>query len=225
MHRDRALAAGVPAAERWESLPPEARGEGPPDELLARSLHRERGQMVLDDVRDLPRAPLVVAEGSVVPATLISSGLADETRAIWLLPTASFQRPQLAELPPGARRLYSLLRDVIEQETREHRAPALTVDGSRGIDELTDAVESLFAAAIAKGPTAATRGERLALLRESNEAIAEQVRGYYRRPWAAGDPESVIRSFLCECGEPSCTAFVEISVERTTEPVYAPGHE
>ena len=181
--------------------------------------------MVIDDVRDLPGAPLVVAEGSVVPASLISSGLADETRAIWLHPTPSFQGPQLAELPPGARRLYSLLRDVIEQETREHGAPVLTVDGTRGLDELTDAVETLFAAAIAEGPTAGTRTERQALLRDANEAIAEQVRGYYRRPWADGDPESVIRSFLCECGEPSCTAFVEISVERAAEPVYAPGHE
>jgi len=180
--------------------------------------------MVIDDVRDLPRAPLVLAEGSVVPASLISSGFADETRAIWLLPTASFQRPQLAELPPGARRLYSLLRDVIEQETREHGAPVLTVDGTRGIEELTDAVDEIFATAIGEGPTAA-REERQALLRGANEAIAEQVRGYYRRPWADGDPESVIRSFLCECGESSCIAFAEVSVERAAKPVYAPGHE
>ena len=224
-HRDRALAAGVPAAERWESLPPEARGEASQDELLAGSLHRERGQMVIDDVRALPAVPLVVAEGSVVPASLISSGLADETRAIWLIPTASFQRPQLAELPPGARRLYSLLRDVIEQETRGHGAPVLTVDGTRGLDEVTDAVEAVFAAAIAEGPKAATRDDRQGLLRGANEAIAEQVRGYYRRPWADGDPESVIRSFVCECGEPGCTAFVEVSVERADGPVYAPGHE
>lgn len=181
--------------------------------------------MVIDDVRDLPRAPLVAAEGSVVPASLISSGLADQTRAIWLLPTESFQRAQLAELPPGARRLYSLLRDVIEHETREHGAPVLTVDGTRGIEELTNDVDELFATAIAEGPTAATRAERQALLRGANEAIAEQVRGYYRRPWADGDPESVTRSFLCECGESSCTAFVEVSVERTAKPVYAPGHE
>jgi hypothetical protein len=214
----------VAAARRWESLTPEERGEAPADELLAMSLHRERGQMAIDDVRSLPVTPLVVAEGSVVPASLISSGLADERRSVWLLPTPDFQRTQLAELPPGARTLYSLLSDVIDQETREHGAPVLAVDGTRAIEEMAQAVEKLFAAALAEGPRAETRRERQALLRGANEAVVEQVRGYYRRPWADGDPESVFRSFLCECGESSCSASVKVSVERATEPVYAPGH-
>jgi hypothetical protein len=214
----------VAAAERWESLTPEERGEAPPDELLAMSLHRERGQMLIDDVRALPTTPLVVAEGSVVPASLISSGLSDDRRAVWLLPTPGFQRPQLAELPPGARTLYSLLGDVIDQETREHGASVLTVDGTRGIEEMTRAVEGLFAAAIAEGPRAESRSERQALLRGANEAVVEQVRGYYRRPWADGEPESVVRSFVCECGESRCSASVQVTVERAAEPVYAPGH-
>jgi hypothetical protein len=214
----------VAAARRWESLTPEERGEAPPDELLAMSLHRERGQMVIDDVRSLPATPLVVAEGSAVPASLISSGLSDARLAVWLLPTPGFQRPQLAELPFGARTLYSLLRDVIDQETREHGAPVLAVDGTRGIEEMTQAVQKRFAAAIAEGPRAETRRERQVLLRGANEAVVEQVRGYYRRPWADGDPESVFRSFLCECGESSCSASVKVTVERAAEPVYAPGH-
>jgi hypothetical protein len=64
------------------------------------SLHRERGEMVIDDLHALPPAPLVVAEGSEVPAWVISRGLADVTRAIWLMPTPSFQRASLADLPP-----------------------------------------------------------------------------------------------------------------------------
>lgn len=39
----------------------------------------ERAVMVLDDVRQLPAAPLVVAEGSVISADLI-----DPARAVWL---------------------------------------------------------------------------------------------------------------------------------------------
>jgi len=214
----------VAAAERWESLPPAARGEAPPDELLAMSLHRERGQMTIDDVRALPATPLIVAEGSVVPASLISSGFSDETRAVWLLPTPGFQRAQLTHLPPGARTFYSLLRDVIGQETREHGAPVLAVDGTRGIEEMADAVKQLFAEAIEEGPTAETASERQALLREANEAVVDQVRGYYRRPWAEGDAESVVRSFLCECGRTDCSESVEVSVERAAKPVYSPGH-
>ena len=223
-HRDRALAAGVEAAERWESLPVAARGEAPLDDLLAMSLHRDRGQMVIDDARALPATPLVVAEGSVVPPSLISSGFADEERAIWLIPTPGFQRAQLAGLPPGPSTLYTLLRDVIEQEAGEHGAPVLTVDGTRGIGELTDVVEQLFADAIAEGPTARTPAERQALLRAANEAVVEQVRGYYRRPWADGDSESVVRSFLCECGDTGCCESVEVTVERAAQPVYSPGH-
>ena len=116
------------------------------------SLHRERGPMVIDDVRALPSTPLIVAEGSTVPASVISTGLADHTHAIWLLPTPSFQREQFAEHGAGARTLYALLRNVVEQETREHDAPVLSVDGTRGIDEMTEEVDELFGGVIAKGP-------------------------------------------------------------------------
>lgn len=180
--------------------------------------------MVVDDLRALPTAPLVVAEGSEVPAWVISSGLADETRAIWLLPTPSFQRSRLADHPPGARTLYALLRDVVERETREHGAPVLTTDGTLGIEELTGAVEERFAGAIAEGPRAESSSERQELLRDANEAVVEQVRAYYRRPWAAGYSESVVRSFLCECGRTDCSESVEVTVERAAQPVYAPGH-
>jgi hypothetical protein len=188
------------------------------------SLHRERGQMVVDDLRALPPAPLVVAEGSDVPAWVISSGLADATRAIWLMPTPSFQAASLADLPLGARTLYSLLRDVVQAETSEHGAPVLTIDGTLDIDEVTDAVQRLFAGAISAGPKAETMSERRALLRGANEAGVEQVRAYYRRPWAVGDSESVVRPFLCECGRTDCSESVEVTVERAARPVYALGH-
>jgi hypothetical protein len=188
------------------------------------SLHRERGEMVIDDLHALPTAPLVVAEGSEVPAWVISGGLADVTRAIWLMPTPSFQRASLADLPPAARTLYALLRDVVEEETREHGAPVLAIDGTLGIDEVTDALEELFGGAISEGPKAETMSERRALLRDANEGGVEQVRAYHRRPWAEGDSESVVRPFLCECGRTDCNESVEVTVKRAAQPVYAPGH-
>ena len=99
------------------------------------------------------------------------------------------------------------------------------MDGSQDVEKTTDCVEALFADALAAGPRAGTIAERRDLLREANEALAAQVRGYYARPWASGDPESVARSFLCECGDPACGADVTRPVgELAAGPVLAPGH-
>ena len=206
-------------AQRWE--------EATPDEMLELSLHAERGPMIVDDLRLLPSSPLVVAEGSTLSPAVVSSGIADPARAVWLLPTPEFQRAQLDErgLARGPRELYLLLAQTIAESVEEHGAPKLTVDASRGIDEMVAAVEEAFAAALAEGPLAETRAERRALLREGNEAIATQVRGYYARPWADGDAESILRTFICECGETTCEASVDLVVGKLTNgPVLAPGH-
>lgn len=206
-HRDRALAAGSAAASRWESLAPKERWEAPPDELLAMSLHRERGQMVLEDLAALPPAPLVIAEGSTLPARA-----ANPDRSIWLVPTPELQRARLAAegTTGGTAQLYELLNDVISEEARD--LPMLLVDGSQGIEETTAAIEQRFADAIADGPRAQTIEERRTLLREINEAIVAQVRAYHARPWADGDPDVVVRRFVCECGDPACEAELERTV-------------
>lgn len=199
--------------ERWKATPAE---------IFDMSLHRERGQMIVDDLRQLPASPLIVAEGSPVsPACVV-----DRNRAVWLIPTPEFQHARLAErdLPPAPQRLYLLLAEEIEHEAREHAVPTLTVDVSRGVDDTVTDVEHLFADALAKGPRAETIGERRTLLREANEAIAEQVRGYHARPWADGDAELIVRAFVCECGQADCEARVETAVGASVEPVLAPGH-
>jgi hypothetical protein len=227
-HRDRALREGHLAARRWEAMTPAERWlDTTPAELLELSLHAERGSMVLDDIRRLPDSPLVVAEGSTVPPAAVSSGIADAARALWLIPTRQLQLRQLAErgTTPAASRLYLLLGEVIERDAREHGVPVLCVDGSRGIAETVAAAEDRFAAALAEGPRAETLAERRALLREANAAIAAQIRGYYARPWADGDAETVVREFLCECGDPSCEASVDLPVGGLEAgPVLAPGH-
>lgn len=228
VHRDRALAAGNAAARRWESLTPEERWErSEPADMLAMSLHRERGPMVVEDLAALPASPLTVAEGSVLPAAAVSSGLVERERAVWLVPTADVQRAQLAArgTAPGHARLYLLLREVIEREASEHGVPVLTLDGTASLAETAAAVERAFAAALAAGPRARTRSERRALLREANDAVAAQVRGYHARPWAAGDPETVVQVFACECGDPACERDVELPVGRlAVVRAFAPGH-
>jgi hypothetical protein len=227
-HRDRAVDAGNDAARRWEAMTPQQRWmESTPAEMLEMSLHAERGPMVLEDLRALPHSPLVVAEGSTLPAQAISDGIADRSRAVWLLPTDDFQGALLAAraTPPGPTALYRLLRDRIAREAGEHGAPTLLLDGSLDLEATVAAVEERFAAPLAHGSRAQTRAERRALLREANAAIVAQVRGYYARPWAEGDAESVVREFLCECGNAACHADVHVPVAAVTAgAVFAPGH-
>jgi hypothetical protein len=227
-HRDRALGSGNPAARRWETMTPQQRWvQSTPTQMLEMSLHAERGPMVLDDLRALPDSPLVVAEGSTLPARAVSSGLADPSRAVWLLPTDDFQRTLLGArgTPPGPTALYLLLRDRIAREASQHGVPRLLLDGSLDLEATVTAVEERFAAALAAGPCAEGRGERRALLREANEAIVAQVRGYYARPWAEGDAVSVVWGFCCECGSTACQASVHVPVATVLAgAVLAPGH-
>lgn len=228
MHRDRALAAGNAAARRWESLTPVQRWErSSPSEMVEMSLHRERGTMVIDDLRALPTSPLVIAEGSALPASAVSTGLAERSRAVWLLPTRSFQRAQLAGrgTSAGHAELYLRLAEVIEREAGQYDVPVVAVDRSTGAAQTIRVIERLFADALAAGPRARTPGERQALLREMNQAVVTQVRGYYARPWADGDPEAVIREFLCECGEPACDLDVRLAVGQVAAaPALAADH-
>jgi hypothetical protein len=221
-HRDRALRAGSLAALRWEALTPEERWQPDPSELLELSLHEQRGPMVVDDLRALPSSPLVVAEGSTLPAHSVP----DPSRAVWLLPAADFQRATLLErgTPRGPLSLYLALGETIALEAREADVPVLTVDGSRGVDALAAEVAERFASALAAGPRAESPAERRVLVREANEAIALQVRDYHARPWADGDADEVVMEFLCECADPGCGASVPLPVGEASAAVLAPGH-
>ena len=219
VHRDRAIAAGNEAAISWEGLSPDLRRMQPPDELLAMSLHRERGQMVVDDVRSLPTSPLIVAEGSVVrPADLRAGSL-----AAWLMPPAGTQPERLRTRDGDSVPLYELLAEVIAEEVAQAGANVIVASA---LPETVAALETVFAPRLARGPLARSVAERQALLRQANLDIVEQVRGYYARPWAVGDPEAVIRTFICECGATACESFVQTTVALAAAgPVIDPAHE
>jgi hypothetical protein len=228
VHRDRALADGVAAAQRFEALSPTERWDQPTDDLLAMSLHLERGPMVLDDVRALPTSPIVIAEGTTVPASSVTAGEIDRTHAVWLLPTAALQHRQLGDQPlnEGQRQLYRRLREETTREAEEAEVPIEIVDGTRTLDEMTTVVEQRFATIIAAGPTANSTVARQRLLRETNLAVVNQVRGFHARPWATGDAGSVTREFACECGEPSCETMVSANVaEAAAGPIRSQGHD
>ncbi|MCQ4211568.1 AAA family ATPase [Streptomyces longispororuber] len=221
-HRDRAVARGVAAAVRFETLSPDDRWAAPVDELLAMALHDERGPMVADDVRALPPAPLTVAEGTVVTPRL--AGAVPGRAALWLLPTPELLEKRLGEreLSAGRLSLYRRLAGVIETEVRDAGAPFLVVDGDT---DVVAAVAGRWRAEIAAGPHAAGRAERCALLREANEAVVAQYAGFFARPWAPGPPDGLRAPFSCECGDTRCTARVEhaVTVPAGTA-LLAPGH-
>jgi hypothetical protein len=210
-------------AIRWDRTPPAERWTVSAAEMLEMSLHHKRGVMVVDDLDALPRSPLVLAEGSTLPPAAVG----DRSRAVWLSPTPEFQRAVIDEhgLPPGPRELFAVLTETIEHEASEHGVRKVVVDGSCGIEATVATVERLFADALAEGPRAATLHERRALLREANEAIVAQVRGYYARPWAHGNADEVVRRFLCECGDRSCELSVAVTVGTAAAgPVVAARH-
>lgn len=204
-------------------MTPDERWRPDPAELLELSLHVERGPMVVDDLLGLPTPPLVVAEGSSVPARAVT----DRSRAVWLIPAPEFQRATLLGrgTAPGPLSLYLLLAETIASEARDADVPVLAVDGSLDVDALVAAVEERFAGALAEAPRAHTARERKVLLREMNEAIASQVRDFYARPWAEGDADEVVREFVCECADSACDAAVSLPVGRLSAgDVLAPGH-
>lgn len=222
------MTAGNVAAKRWESLTPADRWErSTPTEMLEMSLHVERGPMVIDDVRALPLSPLIVAEGSTLPASVIASGAAEPSRALWMLPTVEFQDAALAKsgTTGGQATLARLLRQEIECEAGEHNVPTLTVDGSMGVSAIVEVIELVFGDALAQGPRAETVDERRRLLPEMNEALAALVRGYYARPWAQGDPDLVRRSYVCEWGDSACDVDLDLTVpDVSARLAIAPGH-
>jgi ribose 1,5-bisphosphokinase PhnN len=230
-HRDRAIARGHEAAIRWESLTPEERWiEASTAEMFAMSLHHERGEMIVEDIRGLPTSPLVVVEGTPVAPSLVSSGVAPRTRAVWLLPTPEFREARLAERggERPADRLYDLIGEEITREAYLCDVPTLVVDGTRDLSELIALVEGLFADTLADGPRADRQDERRALLRAANRDIVAQCVGYLARPWSTLDPDAMRREFLCECDDPDCGELVELRVaafpSSDDERVLAPGH-
>jgi hypothetical protein len=171
----------------------EERRRVPPEEIANLHIQWERGPMILEDVRALPRSPLVIAEGSTVPPV-------DPGRALWLV------RPGAQPNFPPARHLA----EEIVERARAKGVPILTVDGS--LEATIEAVENHFAQALLEGPRAETLEERRALVRKANEALVFQVRTGTARPWATETPESMTRDFLCECDDPECRAVVTIPV-------------
>lgn len=230
-HRDRAIAAGHPAAIRYEVMPVSDRWSAPMEDRLAMSLHHVRGPMVQDDLRALPAAPLTIAEGTPITPEVVGSG-----PALWLLPTPELQRDRLDErdLHPGIREFYQHLGMVIVAEVRQFGGRVVVVDGSCGLEHVVAEVEGHFADVLAHGPVATSQSERRQLLRYANRAFVVQYQTFFTRSWARalGDTSDVVLPFSCECAREGCEEQVELAVadfpappDDTSPPLLALGHD
>jgi broad-specificity NMP kinase len=231
-HRDRAIAEGNAAAIRWEAMTPEDRWVTfSPAEIVELCLDFEPWPMIADDLRRLPALPPIVAEGSTVLPELVTSGVADPTRAVWLIPT-----PELLRARNEKRGIHENVVEYrlfvaaeIERRARQHGVTTVSVDGSQTVAETVAAIEELFAEALVAGPRAESAPERRALLRYANETVVSQCLAYLARPWTTGDAESFVREFVCECDDVECDAIVELAVAAFARradagPVVAEGH-
>jgi hypothetical protein len=227
---------------RWEAMTPDERWvSATPAEMAAVSLESERGSMILEDLKRLPASPLILVEGTPLLPTLVAAELIEVARAVWLIPTAEFERARLEERAAPAdvsdpqraqenriqREL--IMRLEIERLATELGLVTMTVDGSRTVEEMAAAVELLFADALAAGPRAETVSERRRLIRDANQTIASQLVTHFARMPASGDADSYAYPFACECGDPRCEAVVELAAaafptEPNAEPVLAAGH-
>ncbi|MGW2510364.1 hypothetical protein ACWC0A_13190 [Streptomyces scopuliridis] len=233
-HRDRAIAAGHPAAIRFEALSRAERWSVPEAELIAMSLHHERGRMIVDDLRALPPAPLTIAEGTPITPAVVATIPGGPAASVWLQPSAEVQRGRLRErgLAAGPRTLYRSLVGEIEAEVAQYGARRLVIDGDSGVEETVEAIEKIFAGVLGPGPVAETAGERARLLRCANRATVAQYEAYFARPWSAGDARTAVHAFACECGRLDCRDDIGLAIadfpappdDATSPPVLAPGH-
>jgi dephospho-CoA kinase len=246
-HHDRSLAECDAGATRWEALSPDERWLSmEPAEMAQFSLemNAERFRQMVDDVRALPRSPLVVMEGTPLLPWLVEDYLASRESAVWLIPSPEFQQARLRERPTTtwddtsdpasalANRIERERRvaDLIEQAAQERGFTTLEVDETRDLATMKLAVEEALAPALGRGPRMGTPEERRATRRAENEAVLRQVQTYLEREPAAGTAESFACPFSCECGLSGCSAQLTVSIAQYEqihsrgELLLAPGH-
>ena len=139
--------------ERW--VHPE------PEDLLQFVLRgfQDRFPLVVEDLLDLPKKPMIVAEGFGFTPELLSPILSSKRQAIWLVPTEDFKwasmerrnkpsfRDKVSDPKRATRNVF--MRDMLlaKQVRAQAQSRGLTVyeiDGSRSVEEMAVLIEQHF---------------------------------------------------------------------------------
>jgi len=134
-----------------------------PVEVMIReelAFYREEFPLVLADLRHFPDAAPVIAEGTALLPELVAPHLTAPHRAVWLVPSADFQRAHDARRPW----IHDILRqcddptqafanwmrrdigfaDTVERHAKERRLQVLRIDGALDVEALATTVERWF---------------------------------------------------------------------------------
>ncbi|GAA2757618.1 hypothetical protein [Actinopolymorpha rutila] len=187
----------------------------------------DRGPMICEDLRSLPW-PLVVVEGALVTPDLTTP----TGSAVWLMPSKEEQRARLEKRNPDeVHDGYLWGRQLIRSQLDAAPDAATLVVDNQTVSQTLAAVENHFAKVIAAGPTARGARERQQLLRYANEVAVTHCLKAFERASVPRDADQVIRSFDCECAEPTCDALVDLTVSDAaaalssrSPALLAPGH-
>lgn len=181
----------------------------------------------LDDLRRLPAQPRLLVEGPQV----VPDALPEGANAVFLVPTADFQRQVLSPRPmpssdPGRALAARLVKDRLYADrvaalARERAFPVVEVDGSRAPEQIAAEVEELFAGFLAENDPHDLAEAR----RWQNENAARNVRAWI----ASGDlraAASLDFPFACECGRLGCGERVRLTLADfdRSERILARGH-
>jgi hypothetical protein len=201
-HLDRAVAEGVPTAQRFAALTPAQRKLAEPAEI-----QYDRGPLIIEDLYALPTSPIIVVDGAPTDAAVAVVG-----QMVWLLPSRALQRVRLEQRhPDGVPPRYLQQWEHVTQRATVSGAATVTVD-DLSVEQTVAQVEQIFARRLAQGPVATTLAQRRQLLRYNNRTIIAQCRG-----WLAHQPRSGVRPapqmFDCECARADCTALVELPID------------
>jgi 2-phosphoglycerate kinase len=151
-----------PALTKWRASSWDERWMRPVESLVRDVIacYREHFALILEDVLSMPRDRAVLVEGTALLPRQVAGVLTDRNRALWVIPTADFQREHYSkrewvcrileqcDSPEAAFRNW-MERDAefarwVAAEACELGLELLTVDGKRTIEENASTVASYF---------------------------------------------------------------------------------
>lgn len=146
----------------WDDLWMRPVDEQVTDELAA---YREEFDMILTDLRSLPRDEPIIAEGTALLPDLVMDVVSDPRQAIWLIPGGTFQRDHYMDNNDRVQAILDqctnpaqafenwmardeLLAEWVAASAHALKLTVLTVTGSRTIDQNAEIVANHFGLAV-----------------------------------------------------------------------------
>ncbi len=124
------------------------------------TFYHEEFPLILDDLRAYPDDTPLLVEGTALLPELVAPLLTAPQQAVWLVPTAAFQREHYArrlwihdilrQCDDPAQAFENWMRrdigfaDTVERQAQEQRLRVLRIDGTVGVEALATLVEKWF---------------------------------------------------------------------------------